>query len=164
MLDYNTIYSTYYSKLLVLFKKQIKDKDEAEDLVQDTLLKIHENLSSYDDKYALATWVYSIAFNTLKNYYRKQKDFIQYSPEVYDNESTLSYTDPADILSAEETEASYLSALSDMDEKYLEVYAMKEVDGMSYKDIASALNVPEGTVKSRLNRARDFIKKGVLCP
>lgn len=162
MLDYNDIYKTYHPKLKVLFNKQVNDKDYIDDLIQETLIKVWKNLDSYNDKYSLSTWIYTIAFNTLKNYFKALKDHVSYSAEVYDNEYTVDLDDPQDILIAEEKEKQYLATLDQLDNNFLDVYIMKEVDQLSYKDISTQLGIPEGTVKSRLNRARDYIKKEMI--
>lgn len=161
MLDYNNIYNTYSPKLKVLFNKQVKDKDYVDDLVQDTLIKVWENIDKYDETYQLSTWIYTIAFNTLKNYYKSEKNHITYVPEVLDNDRTECFDNPQDILIAGETEKSFSDAINKLNESFLSVYVMKEVDGMSQKDIAAQLNIPLGTVKSRLKRARDYVKSQV---
>lgn len=161
MLDYNNIYNTYTPKLRVMFNKQVKDKDYIDDLIQDTMLKVWENLGSYNDSYQLSTWIYTIGFNTLKNYFRSNKDIISYSPTVYDNEYTEDPSDPQDILSAAQIESQFNSAVKSMEENYLDVYILKEVDGLTYQAISTQLDIPMGTVKSRLSRAKDHIKKSI---
>lgn len=161
-IDYNNIYNTYHPKLKTLVSKKIKDQGYVEDLVQEILLKVHRKLDTYDPKYSLSTWIYSIAFNTIKNYYKALKDNISYSAEVYDNDHTELLDDPESVMIAAEIEGKYLKSLSQLDDKFLDVYIMKEVDSMSDKDISTQLDVPLGTVKSRLNRAREYIKKEVL--
>lgn len=158
MNNFDDIYNTYQPKLIVLFNKQVRDKDYVEDLVQETLLKVWNKLDSFDDKYSMSTWVYTIAFNTLKNYYKSLKDNVSYSAEIYDNEHTIDPSDPADILSAEQQADVFKQAVGKLETNFLSVYTMREVDGMTYKGISEQLGIPEGTVKSRVKRARDYIK------
>lgn len=163
MLDYNTIYSKYYPKLLTLFSKKVSDKDYVEDLLQETFLKVWNNLGSYDSRYSESTWIYTIGFNTLKNYFKsKNNEFISYTDTIYDNDSTEDLSDPEAIMIAAEQENTFLDTVKSLDKNFLDVYIMKEVDGLTYKEISTQLDIPEGTVKSRLNRARDYIKKEVL--
>lgn len=161
-INYNNLYLTYQPKLKTLISKQIKDQDYVEDLVQEVLLKVYRKLDTYNDKYSPSTWIYTIAFNTIKNYYKSLKDNITYAAEVYDNEHTELLADPESIMIAAETEDKYKLSLSQLDKIYLDTYIMREVDGMSIKDISSQLDVAEGTVKSRLNRAREYIKKNII--
>ena len=161
-IDYNKIYKDFQPKLKTLVARQIKDKDYVEDLVQEVLLKVHRKLDTYDSQYSLSTWIYTIAFNTIKNYYKSLKDNISYSAEIYDNDHTELLIDPADVLIAAETSDKINTSLSKMGDTFIDTYVMKEVDGMSVKDISTQLNIPEGTVKSRLKRARDYIKKEIL--
>jgi len=161
-LYYEQIYKTYQPKLKTLFNKQLLDKDQTEDLVQETLLKVWNKLDTYNDKYSMSTWIYTIAFNTLKNYYSSIRTHVTYSAEIRDNDHTLSYDSPENILIAAEKEQDYINSVESLDDNFLQVYILKEVEGLSYKDISSQLNIPEGTVKSRLKRSRDYIKKEVL--
>lgn len=156
-IDYTEIYNTYKPKLKVLFNKQVKDKDEVEDLIQEVMIKVLNNLEAFDDTHQFSTWIYSIAFNTLKNYYRDSKHFVTYSKEIYDNEHTLSLDNPESIMISNEIEDNYFSLLNDLDQKYLDVYLFREVDSLSYKDIADKLDISVGSVKSRLHRAREYI-------
>jgi len=157
--EFDKIYNTYQPKLKTLFNKQLKDKDQTEDLVQETLLKVWKNLDTYNDKYTMSTWVYTIAFNTLKNYYSSIKTHITYSADVKDSENPLSFDSPENLMIAAEQEDSFLKAVGKLGDNFLEVYVLREVEGLSYKGISSQLNVSEGTVKSRLKRSRDYIKK-----
>lgn len=160
MNNYDEIYNKYYDKLIVLFNKQVKDKDYVEDLVQETLLKVWNNLDSYDSKYSMSTWVYTIGFNTLKNYFKsKSKESVSYCAEIFDNESTEDLNNPESIMIAAEQEDKYHDTLQSLEKNFLDVYVMKEIDNLSYKDISDQLGIPEGTAKSRLKRARDHIKQ-----
>lgn len=161
-IDYTNLYNTYQPKLKVLVNKQINDKDYVEDLVQEILLKVYSKLGTYDPKHKISTWIYTIAFNTIKDYYKSLKDTVSYSAELYDNEYTESLDNPESIILAAETEDKFNKSVSSLSKVYLDTYVMKEVDGMSIKDISSQLDIPEGTVKSRLKTARDYIKKEIL--
>lgn len=161
-IDYNNLYITYQPKLKTRISNQIKDKDFVDDLVQEVLLKAHRKLDTYDSKYAISTWLYTISDNTVKNYYKSLKDNVSYSAEIYDNEHTELLDDPESMMIAAEKEDKYFKSLSALGDIYLEAYTMREVEGMSMDAIATKLGIPENTVKSRLKRARDYIKKEVL--
>jgi len=158
-IDFDKTYKTYQPKLLTMIRGRVKDRDSAEDLVQEVFIKVHRFSAYYDNKYSLSTWLYQITFNVLKNFYKAQKNFISYRSEVYDNEHTELLADPKDILIAAEVEAVLVGSINKLDSKYMNVYTLREVEGMTYKNIATHLGITEGCVKSRLKRARDFIAK-----
>lgn len=161
-LNYQDIYKEYQPKLRTLVSKKIKDKDYTDDLVQEILLKVYKNLDSYNPQYQLSTWIYTIAFNTLKNYYKSLRDNLTYAAEIYDNEHTELLDNPEGIMIAAETEAKFIKSLTALGENFVQMYMLKEVEGLSVKEIAAKHSIPEGTVKSRLKRARDYIKKEIL--
>lgn len=160
MLDYNLVYNTYKPKLISLVSKQLKDKDSVEDIVQEVLLKVYTEQDKYDeDKYELSTWIYSICFNQLKNYFRtiSRRLELTYVENVYDNDSTELLDNPQDIISSAETELKYYSLIENLNDTNLSAYVLKEIDGLTYKNISEMLGVSENTVKSRVKRTRDFI-------
>lgn len=162
MLDYNSIYNTYSPRLKVMFKKQVKDKDYIDDLVQETMLKVWSKLDTYDDKYQLSTWIYTIAFNTLKNYFKALKDHVVYKPEIYDSDATEDLASPEAILIADEQTKQFNKTIEELDDNFLSVYVLKEVDELTYQQIADQLSIPIGTVKSRVKRAKDHIKNQLI--
>lgn len=159
MTDYDNIYKTYQPKLKVFFNKQVKDKDIVDDLTQEVLFKVWSNLDTYDKAFNFSTWLYTIAFNHLKNYFKSLKDTVTYTNEPLELEQI---DNPEDILIASETESTYYDSIDSLDKKFLECYTLREVEGLSYKEISSQLDIPEGTAKSRVKRARDHIKKEIL--
>lgn len=164
MIDYTELYKTYQPKLNKMFSNQIKDKDYVEDLTQETLLKVHKYLDKGGEvRYSLSTFIYSVAFNTLKNYYRSQSHLPQlfFSAELSDNPWTVSFDSPENMAIAEETNQKYAKALEGMQPQWIEAYTLKETDGLTLKQIAIQLDIPEGTAKSRYYRAKEFVTSKV---
>lgn len=159
--DYLKLYNKYRPKLIKLFNNKVKDLDLSEDLAQDTLTRVYDKMDTYNDKYAMSTWIYSIAFNILADHFRSasRSPSLSFCKEVYDNEHTESTDSPENIAIAKEQEAKYDTILNNLNKDYLEAYTLKDITGMSYEDISSQLNVPINTVKSRVKRARDQIAK-----
>lgn len=162
-MDYNLIYKTYKPKLIKLFSSKVSDLDTAEDLAQDTLLRVYEKLSTYDSKYAISTWIYSIAFNILSDHYRSKtrSPDISLVPELFDNEHTESQESPENLLSASEQQQKVIKAMEKLNKDSLESYVLKDISGMSYEDISIQLSKPINTIKSRVKRARDAINKAL---
>lgn len=156
-LDYTDIDSKYRPKLKVLFTRRLKDKDQVEDLVQDTLIKVYKHLDSFNHKNSVSTWIYTIAFNTLKNHFRDKKDWLLYRPEIQDNDLTETRDDPESILIAQEVEDKYRRSCSQLNPLYMDVYVARDIEGLSIKETAKLFNITEGCVKTRFKRAKDFI-------
>lgn len=156
-LTYEEIYKNFKDKLCLTISRKIKDKDEVEDLVQETLLKVYLNMDKYDDKYSISTWVYTIAFNVIHDYHRslsKPQPFTT-AEELYDN--TTSVDSPENILIAEQTKETINKTMDKLPAELKEVFQLKEVDGLKVKDVAKNLGIPENTVKTRVKRARDTV-------
>jgi len=160
--DFNKIYKEYYPKLKSYFKNKVRDVDLAEDFCQETLLKVWRKLDTYkEDSSKLSTWIYTVASNTLIDSFRVKKPHITYEEEILDNEHTEVTETPETQLISEQSENIISSALLKLDPMYLEVYKCREVYGMSTSLTASKLGLTEGCVKTRLKRAKDFLKDKV---
>jgi len=145
---------------------------DAEDLAQDSLLRALKALPSFKGESSETTWVYRITVNTWKNRVRSEKrrglwklmplDLLFGSDDDDSGrEETIPAKDaPLDAsLSSAETSEQVQKALLELDEESRAVVVLRELQELSYEDIAAALDIPEGTVKSRLSRAREALKK-----
>ena len=141
---------------------------DAEDLAQDALIRALKALPSFRGESSQATWVYRITLNTWKNRVRseKRRSFWKMLPlhllfgEDGSQEKALPADDPPldAALESEETARAVQKALLELDEDSRAVVILREIEGLSYDQIADSLGLPEGTVKSRLSRARDALK------
>lgn len=158
--EYEDLYKTYYPKLKTLFSKKLSDEQEVEDLIQDTMLRVYEKLDTYDSKYAMSTWLYTVAYSVLYRHFRDNasKPNLSFSKEIYDNEHTESFDSPENILIAEQQQQTINKTLTALTPEYLQVYQLKDIEGKSLNAIATELSIPVNTVKSRLKRARDTIR------
>ena len=140
--------------------------DDAEDVTQEVFIKVFRTLSSYDaQKGAFTTWVTTVTRNLLVDHYRRAK--MQRLSESMDaplgaNEDSLSLADkiadtqPAqdDRVATQQTQKMVQDALLKISPDLREALILRDLRDMDYKEIAAALRVPEGTVKSRINRGR----------
>ena len=163
---FEQIYKDYLPQLTKRFSLKIKDKQEVEDLVQDTMLRVSNNLSTYDSsKAVMSTWLYTIADNTLANYFRdnsRQPQLIQ-TDVLYDTVHTHTYDSPENMLIADQDVMAINKAAQELNDVYYTVYQLKEVEGLSLQQISDQLDIPINTVKSRHKRAKDYIKKALSC-
>ena len=138
-------------------------REDAEELSQEVFLKIFENLHRYDGSYPLLAWVVSLARNLCIDRYRRKKR--ERSFRFVSNEAVepllQSGDDPAaDALRKERTKLLFW-ALSEIPEDLAEILVLRDLDGMAYDEIGRALDLPDGTVKSRLFRARAEVARKV---
>ena len=140
--------------------------DDAQDLTQEVFIKMFRTLSSYDvERGAFMTWVTTITRNLLVDHFRKGKqdrmtDSLDATPSEHEDAMPLSEkiedkTPTADTtVQSRETKELVHSALQKLSPELREAVILRDLQDMDYKDIATVLKVPEGTVKSRINRGR----------
>lgn len=134
----------------------------AEDLTQDIMLKAIRNYQQYQGQSSVYTWLYTIARNTTYDALRKlktERKVINRPIEAYDFET---FGEEVDVQEQNETTALFKSALLALPEEQQSLLKMKEYDELSVQQIAEKLDVPEGTVKSRLFKARILLKEQLL--
>lgn len=140
--------------------------DDAQDLAQDVFIRVYRTLASYDvEKGAFATWVTTLTRNLLVDHFRRSKqDRVTDSIDagLREEEDSLSLSDrledpgptPDDRLASKETQKMVQKALERLSPDLREAVILRDLQDMDYKEIAQVLRVPEGTVKSRINRGR----------
>ncbi|MCK4856816.1 MAG: sigma-70 family RNA polymerase sigma factor [candidate division Zixibacteria bacterium] len=156
MVSYNTLVDRYKDRLFNMLYRMLSSEDEARDLLQDTFLRVWQHKQSYDFRYAFSTWIYTIALNLARNELRRRKKF-----RFFD------IGDFADKLPSREEKKESSPKLKELldheisrlPEKYKTAFILRDVDSLSYEEIAQVLSIPLGTVKSRVNRARSILRK-----
>jgi RNA polymerase sigma-70 factor (ECF subfamily) len=140
--------------------------DNAEDLTQDVFIKVYRTLPTYDvEKGAFTTWLTTLARNLLVDHFRRSKqDRVTDSIDagITEQEDSPSLSDrlrdsrptPADHIATQETQKLVRQALARLSPDLREAVILRDLQDMDYKEIAQVLRVPEGTVKSRINRGR----------
>jgi RNA polymerase sigma-70 factor (ECF subfamily) len=141
-------------------------QDDAEDLTQEVFIRIYRTLGSYDlERGAFPTWVTTMTRNLLVDHFRKSKqdrmtDSMDASPSGEEDAPTLGdrikdeKPAPDASVATQETQKMVQQALQKLSPELREAVILRDLQDMDYKDIALALKVPEGTVKSRINRGR----------
>ena len=156
----------YQHRVLKLVSRFVSDAAEAEDVAQEAFLKAYRALASFRRDSAFYTWLYRIAINTAKNALvsnrRRPVDFdldLQ-DPEQYDRHARLKEGDtPEGVLLTEEIRSVVEKAMEQLPEDLRTAIVLRELEGLSYEEIAEAMDCPVGTVRSRIFRAREAIDK-----
>lgn len=138
-------------------------REDAEELAQEIFLKIFENLHRYDGSFPLVAWIVSLSRNLCIDRYRRQKrekSFRFVSDDAVAPMLTSQDDPAADALKKERTKILF-SALAEIPEDLAEILVLRDLDGLAYEEIGQALALPDGTVKSRLFRARTEVAKKI---
>ena len=156
----------YQHRVLKLVGRFVNDAAEAEDVAQEAFLKAYRALPAFRGDSAFYTWLYRIAINTAKNTLvsnrRRPVDFdldLQ-DPEQHDRQSLLKDADtPEGVLLTDEIRGVVERALEQLPDDLRTAIVLRELEGLSYEEIAEAMDCPVGTVRSRIFRAREAIDK-----
>lgn len=159
----------YQTPIYNLCLRMTGNPEDAADMTQEAFLKAWRSLSSFQFESSFSTWLYRLTTNTCLDYLRSLKRRPQCSLTVEDDdgeEQVLDVTDEAPtpeeaLLSAEER-SQLVHALSQLEASQRQIITLRVVNDLSYAEIAEILDVKEGTVKSRLARARDNLRKKLL--
>lgn len=136
------------------------ETQDADDIAQEVFIKVYKNLGSFSKKAKFSTWLYRITVNTTYNHLKKEK---RYVPSDYRKDSDVFKKIPLEDLERGELKELIRKSIEKLPFKYRTVIVLKEIEGLSYKEIAKSLGCRIGTVESRLFRARYMLKK-ILSP
>ena len=158
----------YQHKIMSLISRYVKDSDEIQDVAQEAFIKAYRALPRFRGDSAFYTWMYRIAVNTAKNHLAAQRrrpmdvELDLQDPEQYDLHSKLKETDtPEGLTLGKELQETVERAIAALPEDLRTAIILRELEGMSYEEIAQTMECPVGTVRSRIFRARDAIAKKV---
>lgn len=165
---FDVLVRKYQHKILNLIIRYVHDPSEAQDVAQEAFIKAYRALGNFRGDSAFYTWLYRIAINTAKNFLVAQgrrppgSDIDAQDAEQYDVDSRLKERDtPEHELLKNELERTVFDAIGDLPEDLRTAITLREMEGMSYEDIATAMDCPIGTVRSRIFRAREAIDERI---
>jgi RNA polymerase sigma-70 factor (ECF subfamily) len=161
---FNLIVSRYQVRLLNFVYRMIGDRERAEDLVQEAFLRVYRHLDRFDRSRKFSTWIYTIASNLAKNELRNRSrsPFVAMEPSRPHGEDEeqrpMEFEDhasrPDDLYERRNLKALVDQTVAQLASHHREVFVLRELEGKSYEEIAEIMHCNLGTVKSRLNRAR----------
>ncbi|MEQ1527947.1 MAG: RNA polymerase sigma factor RpoE [Methylococcales bacterium] len=161
---YDLLVIKYQHKIIQLVNRYVKDPSEAQDVAQEAFIKAYRALPSFRGDSAFYTWLYRIAINTAKNYLvsrtRRNSDYqvdIQDAEQIDNAPQLHGMETPERLLLNEEIVATIHQAIEKLPEEMRIAIMLREFEGMSYEEIAQAMDCPVGTVRSRIFRAREAI-------
>ena len=156
---FDLLVKRYKDPLMNFIFRFVGERNESEDIVQETFLRLFKNKHYYKEISKFSTWIYTIAGNLAKTELRKRKRRKLFSISHY--MSTEKDYDIPDISSSPEMDTNSIitdkiiqSAIDKLSPKFKQVIILRDIQGFSYEEIAEIVNIPLGTVKSRVNRAR----------
>lgn len=158
----------YQHRILKLIMRYVKDPSEALDVAQEAFLKAYRAATSFRGDSAFYTWLYRIAINTAKNHLvsasrrAAQFDFDMQDTDQYEVVAKLQELDTPEALAmSEQLRANVLQTINQLPEDLRTAILLREVEGMTYEEIAQTMECPVGTVRSRIFRAREAIDKSI---
>ena len=156
----------YQHRILALVGRFIADHAEAQDVTQEAFIKAYRALPSFRGDSQFYTWMYRIAVNTAKNHLisrgRKTptQDIDLDDAAFFADEANMKDVDTPDgLLQRDQLREVVFAAIEELPEELRRAVTLRELEGMSYEEIAEAMNCPIGTVRSRIFRAREAIEK-----
>ena len=166
---FETLMLSYQTQIYNLCFRTVGNQDDAADMTQEAFLKAWRYLSSFQFESAFSTWLYRLATNCCLDLLRskKRRPTISLVSEDEDGEEqSFDPVDPApqpeEALIRKEEQAQLQEALASLEDTQRQIITLRVVNDLSYTEIAEILDLKEGTVKSRLSRARENLRKKLL--
>jgi len=154
----------YQNKIIQLVNRYVHDSDEARDVAQEAFIKAYRAIGRFRGDSAFYTWLYRIAINTAKNYLvasgrrPPRSDIDAQDAEQYEGATGLKeYATPERLLLKDEIQEAIATAIDELPDDLCTAITLRELEGLSYEEIAQTMDCPIGTVRSRIFRARDAI-------
>jgi len=164
---FDLLVTKYQRKLGRLLSRFIRDPAEVEDVAQEAFIKAYRALPSFRGDSAFYTWLYRIGINTAKNYLvalgRRAPTVTEFDSDeaesFEDGEQLRDINTPESMLMSKEIGSTVNAAMEDLPEDLRTAITLREIEGLSYEEIASIMNCPIGTVRSRLARVREELSR-----
>lgn len=155
----------YQRKLSRLISRFVRDQGDVEDVTQEAFIKAFRALPAFRGESAFYTWIYRIGINTAKNYLvskgRRAPTSTEFNAEeaetMADGDLLRDMNTPESLLMSRQIGETVNAAMDDLPEELKTAIVLREIDGLSYEEIAVAMNCPIGTVRSRIFRAREAV-------
>ncbi|NBC26631.1 MAG: sigma-70 family RNA polymerase sigma factor [Bacteroidetes bacterium] len=164
---YQQLTEKYRKPLQYHVARMVKESEQVEDLVQEALVKAFDNLESYNNSYAFSTWLYRITTNHTIDYLRKKKlRTTSIDKPIKTREGELSMELPGEAetdrgIIRRQRKKIITNAIEELPDKYRAVIKKRHIEELSYQEISDELDLPLGTVKAHIFRAREMLYKAL---
>jgi len=156
----------YKDKVYKVSYRMLGNRQEAEDVAQETFLRVYANIDSYDPSYKFSTWIYRIASNLSIDQLRKRKQIYSLDKQVEGTEG-LEWHDrlsdpgqgPEDQLLTGEIQGQVQEAINSLTPKYRSIMILRYLEDLSLNEISEVLKLPVSTIKTRIHRGRETLRK-----
>ena len=163
---FSRLIDNYKNMVYNLAYRMSNSPHEAEDISQEAFLRAYQSLTHFNPSYKFSTWLYQITLNIIRDKFkRKEIDYVSLDTPVETDDSEF-YHQPADltnnpeqIMAQKEDVRAIQQAIHSLPLKYREVIVLRHLQDLSYIEIANILKLPQGTIKVRLYRAREQLRK-----
>lgn len=165
---FNLLVRKYQHKVVSLVSRYVNNPGDIPDVAQEAFIKAYRAIPDFRGESAFYTWLYRIAVNTAKNYIVAQgrrppdMDVDRQDAETYEGaESLHEVANPENLMLSDEIRAEVAATLAGLPEDLRTAITLREIEGLSYEEIAEVMECPVGTVRSRIFRAREAIDKRI---
>ena len=165
---FNLLVRKYQHKVVSLVSRYVNNPGDIPDVAQEAFIKAYRAIPDFRGESAFYTWLYRIAVNTAKNYIVAQgrrppdMDVDSQDAETYEGaESLHEVANPENLMLSDEIRAEVAATLAGLPEDLRTAITLREIEGLSYEEIAEVMECPVGTVRSRIFRAREAIDKRI---
>ncbi len=154
------LFMRYNEAIRHLFEQRLGNKDLANDLLQETFIKVYLHLADYSENYTFGQWVYTIARNTLVDHVRRRADDVSIDNKFIAPMATT--PSPEESVIINQRTAHFEASLAELSEDYRKIIEMRFIDEYSYEEIAEKLGRPLNTIKTQIRRAKAAVCKMIL--
>lgn len=165
--SFHKLIDAYQNRVYGFVRRMVPNSEDAEDITQEVFIRAYQNFDRYDARASVRTWLFRIAYNLCVDRARKvgrglQQVSLQVNPDIEDEiDVPDSRWQPDILLESEEFKARIEKGIEGMSEKLRSVLLLHDREDLSYEEISTTLNIPIGTVKSRLFLARTQLQQAV---
>lgn len=163
---FNKLVEKYQSQVVNIAYGMLSDKEDAYDATQEVFIRVYKSIGSFKEKSSFSTWLYRITANICSDILRKRQKTTNTISinQVYDDENKeIDIKDespmPEEMAEITERQRAVRQAIRELSDEYRAVITLCDIEGMTYDEISQVLGLPSGTVKSRINRARNSLRK-----
>jgi RNA polymerase sigma-70 factor (ECF subfamily) len=163
---FSRLIDNYKNMVYNLAYRMSNNPHEAEDISQEAFLRAYQSLAHFNPSYKFSTWLYQITLNIIRDKYKKKEiDYVSLDTPIETDDSEFYHqptnltNNPEQIITRQEDFQEIQQAIYSLPLKYREVLVLRHLQDLSYIEIANILKLPSGTVKIRLYRAREQLRK-----